>query len=260
MSAPQAKDLTHPSAQDAPPVLELRDVSVGYGEVSVARGLNITVRSGSIVTLLGRNGAGKTTTLHTVAGVIDPLGGDVVFDGTNLRGPLHSRVRRGIGLVTEERAIIRRLSVAENLRLGIGDPDFAFEMFPELAALRKRTSGLLSGGEQQMLVLGRCMAARPRLLLVDELSFGLAPKIVARLLEALRTMATDQNAAVLLVEQHPSLALSVADYGYVLARGEIRLSGAAAELRGRLHEIERSYLSQRAASDSTPDGGEAGGG
>jgi branched-chain amino acid transport system ATP-binding protein len=232
-------------AGQQPPMLEIRDLSVGYGQVSVARGLSLTVRSGSVVTLLGRNGAGKTTTLHTVAGIIPPLGGDVLVDGAVASGSLHQRVRRlGVGLVTEDRAIIRRLSVFDNLRLGRGAADLAFELFPELAALRKRTAGLLSGGEQQMLVLGRCLAARPRLLLVDELSFGLAPMVVRRLLDALRAIASEHDVAILLVEQHPSLALSVADYGYVLARGEIRLSGPAAELRGQLHEIERSYLSE----------------
>ena len=253
MTTPLTEEQARPSG--APPVLEVRDLSVGYGQVSVARGLSLTVRSGSIVTLLGRNGAGKTTTLHTVAGIIPPISGEVLVNGATASGPLHQRVRRlGIGLVTEDRAIIRRLSVIDNLRLGRGDADLAFELFPELAKLRKRTAGLLSGGEQQMLVLGRCLAARPRLLLVDELSFGLAPMIVRRLLEALRAIATDHDVAVLLVEQHPSLALSAADYGYVLARGEIRLSGPAAELRGRLHDIERSYLSEHspAASEKAP--------
>jgi branched-chain amino acid transport system ATP-binding protein len=237
-----------------PPLLELKNLSVGYGQVSVARGLSLTVRSGSIVTLLGRNGAGKTTTLYTVAGIIPPLAGDVLVDGAAASGSLHQRVRRlGVGLVTEDRAIIRRLSVIDNLRLGRGDPDLAFGLFPELASLRKRTAGLLSGGEQQMLVLGRCLAARPRLLLVDELSFGLAPLIVRRLLDALHAMASEHDVAVLLVEQHPSLALSAADYGYVLARGEIRLSGSAAELRSQLHEIERSYLSEHGDPASNVD-------
>jgi branched-chain amino acid transport system ATP-binding protein len=251
MNMPQPAGPPRPQspATQPPPTLEIRNLSVGYGQVSVARGLNLTVRPGSVVTLLGRNGAGKTTTLHTVAGIIPPLGGEVLVDGVAVSGPLHQRVRRqGIGLVTEERAIIRRLSVIDNLRLGRGTADLAFELFPELATLRKRTAGLLSGGEQQMLVLGRCLAARPRLLLVDELSFGLAPMIVRRLLDALRRIATEHNVAILLVEQHPSLALSAADYGYVLARGEIRLSGPADQLRGQLHEIERSYLSEQGAA------------
>jgi branched-chain amino acid transport system ATP-binding protein len=247
---PQSQPQSQSPQPQPPPTLEIRNLSVGYGQVSVARGLNLTVRPGSVVTLLGRNGAGKTTTLHTVAGIIPPLGGEVLVDGAAVSGPLHQRVRRqGIGLVTEERAIIRRLSVIDNLRLGRGTADLAFELFPELATLRKRTAGLLSGGEQQMLVLGRCLAARPRLLLVDELSFGLAPMIVRRLLDALRLIATEHNVAILLVEQHPSLALSAADYGYVLARGEIRLSGPADQLRGQLHEIERSYLSEHGAAD-----------
>ena len=144
------------------PVLEIRDLYVGYGQVSVARGLSLTVRSGSVVTLLGRNGAGKTTTLHTVAGIIPPLGGDVLVDGAVASGSLHQRVRRlGVGLVTEDRAIIRRLSVIDNLRLGRGAADLAFELFPELAALRKRTAGLLSGGEQHCSPAWQTMSLPP---------------------------------------------------------------------------------------------------
>lgn len=229
-------------------VLELRDLAIGYGSISVARKMNLQARAGSIVAVLGRNGAGKTTTLHTIAGVLAPLGGEVVINGRRATGALHRRVREhGLGLVTEERAVIRRLSVIDNLRLGIGDPEVALDLFPELKPLRRRKAGLLSGGEQQMLVLGRCLAAQPRLLLVDELSFGLAPLVVRRLLDELAAIARERNVAVVLVEQHPTLALSVADYGYVLSRGEIRMSGTADDLRTRLSEIESSYLTEASA-------------
>jgi len=229
-------------------VLELRELAVGYGSISVAKKINLQARAGSIVAVLGRNGAGKTTTLHTIAGVLAPLAGEVVINGRRARGALHQRVREhGLGLVTEDRAVIRRLSVIDNLRLGSGHPDVAFDLFPELKPLRRRKAGLLSGGEQQMVVLGRCLAAQPRLLLVDELSFGLAPLVVRRLLDELAAIARQRNVAVVLVEQHPALALSVADYGYVLSRGEIRMSGTADELSTRLSEIESSYLSDASA-------------
>lgn len=240
------------------PVLELSDLTAGYGKVSVVRHLNMSVSSGQIVALLGRNGVGKTTTLNTIAGVIPTLGGRVLMDGQPVSGPLHRRARRlGVALVTEERAVIRRLSVIDNLRLSRGAPEAAFALFPELDMLRNRKAGLLSGGEQQMLVLGRCLATRPRLLLVDELSFGLAPIIVGRLLTALGTIAREHDVAVLLVEQHPKLALSVAHQGYVLNQGRIVISGPAAELSERLPEIERSYLAEPVSAGAT---GEARGG
>jgi branched-chain amino acid transport system ATP-binding protein len=228
-----------------PPTLEVRDLAIGYGRLSVAKGLSIRVEAGEIVALLGRNGVGKTTTLHTIAGIIPPLAGQVAIDGETVSGPLHRRARRsGVALVTEDRAVIRRLTVAENLRLGRGDVTVAFELFPELIPLRRKKAGLLSGGEQQMLVLGRCLTSNPRLLLVDELSLGLAPLVVQRLLRALRTIATERQVAVLLVEQHPSLALSMADFGHVFSRGQISLSGTGVDLRGRLKEIEQVYLSE----------------
>jgi branched-chain amino acid transport system ATP-binding protein len=226
------------------PVLETRDLAVGYAGIAVCRGLDLVVSAGEIVALVGRNGAGKTTTLHTLAGVLDPIAGQIEVGGQPATGQLHQRARAGLTLVTEERAIIHRLTVFENLRLGSGDPQDALELFPELAPLRRRKAGLLSGGEQQILVLARSLAAKPRLLLIDELSFGLAPRIVRRMLDALRS-AAESGAAVLLVEQHATMALSVADRAYVLGHGRIELAGRADELRGRLAEVERSYLPER---------------
>jgi branched-chain amino acid transport system ATP-binding protein len=224
-------------------VLETQSLATGHRGVAVTHDLDLSVGCGEIVALLGRNGAGKTTTLHTIAGILPPVDGRVMINGETARGAIHKRVRAGVALVTETRAVIRRLTVLENLRLGTGPVERGFDFFPELKPLARRKAGLLSGGEQQMLVLARVLAGAPRLLLVDELSFGLAPLIVQRLLAALRGAAQEQGAAVLLVEQHPLAALSVADRGYVLAQGQIALAGSAEELRARLDEIERSYLS-----------------
>jgi branched-chain amino acid transport system ATP-binding protein len=223
-------------------VLELQKVAVGYRGVPVLGGIDATVRAGEVVAVLGANGVGKTTLLNSIAGVIKPVSGRARFGGAPLTGPLHRRARRGIALVTEERAVIRKLTVAENLRLGTRQPDRALRFFPELRGVLHRKAGLLSGGEQQMLVLGRVLSSEVRLLLVDEMSFGLAPLVVRRLLAAIRE-AADHGAAVLLVEQHPALALSVADRGYVLSRGSVQLTGAASDLLGRLEEIEQAYLS-----------------
>jgi branched-chain amino acid transport system ATP-binding protein len=229
------------------PRLRTEDLSVGYNGTPVLRGLDLEVEAGEVVVLLGRNGAGKTTTLHTIAGLIPIVEGDVELDGAPVRGPLHRRVRQGLGLVTEERMIIRRLTVLENLRLAASDPSGAWEIFPELEPLKHRRAGLLSGGEQQMLVLARTLLARPQMLLVDELSFGLAPMIVARLLEALLSAAHGGGAGILLVEQHAMVALEIADRGYVISQGGVSMSGTGAELRERLDEIERSYLAEPVA-------------
>jgi len=235
----------------AGPVLKLDGVAVGYAGVPVLSGVDLMARAGEVVAVLGANGVGKTTLLNTIAGVIRPVSGRPEFAGVPLAGPLHRRSRRGVALVTEERAVIRKLTVAENLRLGTRQPGEALKLFPELGEMLHRKAGLLSGGEQQMLVLGRVLANEVRLLLVDEMSFGLAPLVVRRLLAAIRE-AADRGAAVLLVEQHPALALGIADRGYVLSHGGVRLSGTAADLLGRLEEIERAYLSIVPGSQDTP--------
>jgi branched-chain amino acid transport system ATP-binding protein len=224
--------------------LSLNGLAAGYNSVPVVHDIDLHVDSGEIVAILGRNGAGKSTILSTIAGLIPLLGGTISLDNKPASGGLHHRVRRGMGLVTETRAIVRKLSVLENLRLGLGTPEEAFELFPELRPLASRKAGLLSGGEQQMVVLGRVLASRPRLLLVDELSFGLAPLVVERLLESLR-LAAHSGTGVLLVEQHPVAALSVADRAYVLAHGVIQVKGTGADLLGRLSEIEETYMSAR---------------
>ena len=221
-------------------MLEARDLTAGYGDVPVVHGIDLSVGDGEVVALLGPNGAGKTTTLLALGGVL-PATGQVRYDGRPLTGPLHRRARRGVGLITEERAVFRQLSTRTNLSLGAGGVDGALAIFPELERLLDRKAGLLSGGEQQMLVLARALVARPRLLLVDELSLGLAPMMIARLLDAVSEAAGD-GMSVLLVEQHARQALEAADRAYVLLRGTIELEGTGAELLARLPEIERTYL------------------
>ena len=221
-------------------MLEVRGLTAGYGDVPVVHGIDLRVGAGEVVALLGPNGAGKTTTLLALGGVL-PSTGEVRYDDRPLTGPLHRRARRGLGLITEERAVFRQLSTRTNLALGAGGVDGALEVFPELDRLLDRKAGLLSGGEQQMVVLARALAARPRLLLVDELSLGLAPMMVARLLTALGEAAAD-GMSVLLVEQHARQALEVAARAYVLLRGAIELEGTGADLLARLPEIERTYL------------------
>lgn len=234
-------------------MLETKDLSVGYGDVAIVQQLNLQAQAGEIVALLGRNGAGKTTTLSTISGRIPPLRGEVYLDGKAAKTKVHKRARDGLAWLSEERAIIRRLTVWENFRLGLGEPGKALGIFKDLEKLRNKQVGLLSGGEQQMVALARCLAAEPRLLLVDELSFGLAPLIVQQLCTALR-VAADSGAAVVVVEQYAHIALRIADRGYVIGRGRVEISGTAAELRDRWSEIEASYLSGSVTPTSENEG------
>lgn len=222
--------------------LRTEGLVAGYGGVPVVHGLNIIVKAGEIVTLMGANGAGKTTTLLTLSGAIQPLAGQLEILGSAEGGTLRDHAVRGLALITDDRSIFRSLTVKENLRLGRGAIDAALAAFPELGRLLNRSAGLLSGGEQQMLGLGRILASRPRLLLADELSLGLAPIVVHRLLTAVRALA-DEGCAVLLVEQQVRRVLEVADRGYVLQRGQVVMEGTASELKAAQTEIERSYLS-----------------
>lgn len=221
-------------------VLETRGVDAGYGRVTVVRDLNLKVSSGEIVAVLGRNGAGKTTALLTLAGVLRPLSGEIRFLGGLDNSSLAARARRGLGLMTDDRAIFFGLTVRENLRLARGNVG-VLSVFPELAGLLDRPAGLLSGGEQQMLGLATVLAREPKLLLVDELSFGLAPLVVQRLMKAVR-QAADTGAAVVLVEQFARLALDVADRAYVLVNGRVGSEGTSEELRANVGELESKYL------------------
>jgi branched-chain amino acid transport system ATP-binding protein len=223
------------------PLLEVTGLRAGYANVEVVHGIDLQVNAGEIVALLGPNGAGKTTTLNTVAGELTPLDGEVRLLDCGARDPLHVRARKGLAMVTQERAVLMELTVGENLKVSRCDLDRAVELFPELAEHLDRRVGLLSGGQQQMLALARCLARKSRLLLVDELSLGLAPLVVDRLLRAVRA-AADEGMGVLLVEQHVHKALAIADRVLVLRRGRIELDGTALELRDRVDEIQAAYL------------------
>ena len=230
------------------PVLEIRGLRAGYDGVAVVRDLTLEVGAGEVVALLGPNGAGKTTTLMTISGMGELISGSVEVLGNpvpKLR-QAHRVARWGVSHVPENRGILFQLTVRENLQLaktkGKVDLDRAIEFFPALGALLNRRAGLLSGGEQQMLALGRAIVAEPRLLLVDEMSLGLAPVIYEELMPVVRRIADETNAGVLLVEQHVELALEVADRGYVLNHGDLAMEGAASDLLANRAVLDASYL------------------
>jgi branched-chain amino acid transport system ATP-binding protein len=239
----------------ASPVLELDGLTAGYTGAAVIRDLYVTVGRGEVVALLGANGAGKTTTLRAVSGLVKAMTGRVLHNGEDLAtvSPV-ARARRGIGHVPEGRGIFYGLTVAEHMRLSYRgerlDEEIAYTYFPALGELRGRRAGLLSGGEQQMLAVGRTLARRPNLLLLDELSLGLAPVIVERLMPVVRQYALDSGCAVLLVEQHVNLALEAADRGYVLAHGDIVVSESAEVLRRDRKLLVSSYLGERAVTSA----------
>jgi branched-chain amino acid transport system ATP-binding protein len=227
--------------------LEVEGLDAGYDGRPVVRDVGFSVAAGEVVALLGPNGAGKTTTLSTLAGLIAPLAGTIVVDGKAIGGRAPNLLARdGIALVPEDRALFGSLTVRENLRVarrrGGATEEEVLELLPELRKCLRRRAVVLSGGEQQMLAVGRALLSRPRLLLVDEMSLGLAPVIVERLLPILRRVADELGAGVLFVEQHVPLALSVADRALVMSLGRIRIDRPASELRDRRDLIEASYL------------------
>ena len=233
-------------------VLEASGLRAGYGKVEIVRDLALRVEPGEVVALLGPNGAGKTTTLLTLSGELPSLGGEVRLFGRATQAPLHVRARQGLGVVSQERAVLMELTTLENLRVSRCDVQRAVALFPELEPHLNRRVGLLSGGQQQMLALARSLARRCRVLLVDELSLGLAPLVVDRLLRALRS-AADEGMGVLLVEQHVHKALAVADRVLVMTRGQVALEGTARDLGERLDEIQDAYLRFGAPASSDGD-------
>jgi len=225
------------------PLLQTRRLKAGYLGREVVQAVNLTVNRGEVVVLLGPNGAGKTTTLLTIAGELEPVDGIVLFNNVPTFTPMDQRVRTGgIGLVTEERLVFTKMSARDNLRVGGGSVEAALELFPELEPRLSVRGGMLSGGEQQMLALARALSRNPSILLADELSLGLAPKIVDRLLGAVRATADTNGTGALIVEQHAHKALKFADRMYLMARGQILLELPADEAIERLDEIEEAYL------------------
>jgi len=232
-------------------MLEVRDISVSYGAIKALHGVSLTVPTGSIVTLIGCNGAGKSTTLRAISGIVRPSSGSITFEGRAItRMAPHEIVRLGIAQAPEGRGIFANLTVEENLQLGASarsdtsgiadDYDRALALFPRLRERLAQNAGTLSGGEQQMLAIGRALIARPRLLLLDEPSLGLAPQIV----QTIFTIIRDINATgttILLVEQNAHMALQVANSAYVLESGRVVVEGAASELANS-DEIRKAYL------------------
>lgn len=227
------------------PRLEARGLSSGYGPRAVVHDVDLSVAGGELVALLGANGVGKTTTMLTLAGEFPALGGEILIDGVKARGALHRRARSGLGFVPEGRSVFFGLSVRDNLRVAGADLEETLELFPELEKRLTVRGGLLSGGEQQMLALARALSRKPRVMLIDELSLGLGPLVVARLLTALLEAARREDIAVLFIEQHARKALNYADHAYIMRRGRIVLEGTAAEVKGRLDEVEDAYLNVR---------------
>ncbi|MEU0808103.1 ABC transporter ATP-binding protein [Streptomyces sp. NPDC005970] len=234
-------------------LLEVEDLRVAYGKIEAVKGISFSVEAGQVVTLIGTNGAGKTTTLRTLSGLLQPLGGSIRFDGKPLNGvPAHKIVALGLAHSPEGRHIFPRLTIAENLQLGAflrkdsdgiaADMQKAYDLFPILGERRTQAAGTLSGGEQQMLAMGRALMSRPKLLMLDEPSMGLSPIMMQKIMQTIAELKT-QGTTILLVEQNAQAALSLADHGHVMEIGKIVLSGTGAEL---LHDesVRKAYLGE----------------
>ena len=231
-------------------ILNVNNIAVFYGSIRAIKGISFTVNAGEVVTLIGANGAGKTTTLNTIAGLLHPKSGSVSFMGENLASVSpHSIVSRGLALVPEGRRIFLQMTVEENLEMGAYTQkkeavkpllEQVYEQFPRLKERRRQIGGTLSGGEQQMLAMGRALMSSPKLLMLDEPSMGLAPILVEQIFEIIRTLHRN-GTTILLVEQNAQMALSIADRGYVLETGMITLSGTGVELANS-ENVKKAYL------------------
>ncbi|MBI5966394.1 MAG: ABC transporter ATP-binding protein [Deltaproteobacteria bacterium] len=234
-------------------MLVVKDVEAGYGAIQVLKGVDLEVKQGEIVTLIGANGAGKTTLLRVIAGILSPTQGEVIFEGEKItRIPCHKIVEKGIFLIQEGRAILKKMTVLENLLMGafscsdknLSQPlDVVFTMFPVLRQRQRQLGETLSGGEQQMLALGRALMAKPKLFMMDEPSLGLAPILVNEVFAKIRELKSDEI-GILLVEQNARKALQIADRGYAIEIGRIVLTGTGEELRSN-EKVQEAYLGGR---------------
>jgi branched-chain amino acid transport system ATP-binding protein len=233
-------------------MLEIKNLVVNYGAIAALHGISLSVPAGKIVTLIGANGAGKTTTLKTISGLLKPASGEILYEGKNIAGlPPHQIVARGISQSPEGRMIFANLTVLENLQLGAylqkdrevvrRELERVFVLFPRLKERQKQIAGTLSGGEQQMLAIGRALMSRPNLLLLDEPSLGLAPLLVKTIFEKIVEINREQRLTILLVEQNANLALEISHFGYVLETGKVVLQGDSSELRQN-PKVKSAYL------------------
>jgi branched-chain amino acid transport system ATP-binding protein len=245
------------AATDAGATLRITGAKVAYGAIDAVKGIDLEVRRGELVSLIGANGAGKTTTLHAIAGTLPLAGGRILYQGEDVGSlPAHQRLRRGISLVPEGRGIFTRLTVEENLLMGAyarrdrdgvaGDFERVFQMFPRVKERLRQVAGTLSGGEQQMLAIGRALLSRPKLLLLDEPSMGLAPIFVEKILEVVHGVARS-GVAVLLVEQNAQLALEISERAHVMDNGRITLAGTGRELLDD-PKVRSAYLGESEAA------------
>jgi branched-chain amino acid transport system ATP-binding protein len=236
------------------PILEVKDLSVAYGKIQAVKGISFSVEAGQVVTLIGSNGAGKTTTLRTISGLIPPKSGSIRFKGKRINGmPAHRIVQLGLAHSPEGRRIFPAMSVQENLMLGAyartdgaagiaEDLERAYAMFPILSERRSQSAGTFSGGEQQMLAMGRALMSRPEMLMLDEPSMGLSPIMMQRIMSTISTLR-EQGTTILLVEQNAQAALSLADEGHVLEVGSIVVSGPGRELLSN-DQVRKAYLGE----------------
>ena len=234
-------------------LLEVKNLKVAYGGIQAVKGIDLHIDQGEVVTLIGANGAGKTTTLRTLVGMVKPAEGTIQYDGKPTgKTPVFDFVRKGLVMVPEGRGVFGRLTVEENLRMGAyyrndesairSEIDYVYELFPRLKERMTQLAGTLSGGEQQMVAMGRAMLSKPKLLLLDEPSMGLAPIIVQKIFEIVQ-MISKQGVTILLVEQNAKLALEISDRGYVMESGRITMSGAASELLSS-DAVQKAYLGE----------------